>query len=270
MRTQRLFAGHHVRLERADGLPRIVDHRSRERRGARDRVRRGSLRSRRSCPVTSSTPTTLRFIYSSMTTPNRTFDYDMASRERTLRKTQEVPSGHEPGDYVTRRLTATGHDGAQIPISVLHRRRHPARRQRAAAALRLRRLWPFHTRLVLDQPARPGRPRLRVRHRAYQGRRGSRLRLVSRRQARDRKAEHLLGFHRGWRTPHRRGLHGEGPDRGAWRERGRDADGGGRESEAGPVRGDPRRGAVRRRAQHDVRRESAAHPAGMAGMGQPD
>jgi oligopeptidase B len=62
----------------------------------------------------------LRFTYASMTTPTQTFDYDMASGERVLRKTQNVPSGHQPQDYVTRRITATGHDGAQIPVSILY------------------------------------------------------------------------------------------------------------------------------------------------------
>ncbi len=46
----------------------------------------------------------MRFSYSSMTTPSQLFDYDMATRERTLLKTQEVPSGHNPDDYVTRRV----------------------------------------------------------------------------------------------------------------------------------------------------------------------
>ena len=62
----------------------------------------------------------LRFTYASMTTPTQTFDYDMATDTRILRKTQTVPSGHQPQDYVTRRVTATGHDGAQIPVSVLY------------------------------------------------------------------------------------------------------------------------------------------------------
>jgi oligopeptidase B len=65
---------------------------------------------------------TLRFIYSSMTTPAEVFDYDMRTRERVLRKVQEVPSGHDPTHYVTRRLMATSHDGEQVPVSVLHHR----------------------------------------------------------------------------------------------------------------------------------------------------
>ena len=45
----------------------------------------------------------LRFLYTSPTTPDETYDYDMVSRERVLRKRREVPSGHNPEDYVTRR-----------------------------------------------------------------------------------------------------------------------------------------------------------------------
>jgi oligopeptidase B len=65
--------------------------------------------------------TTLRFVYESPTTPRRWFDYDMATRERVLRKTQDIPSGHDPAAYVTRRLHATAADGAEVPITVLMR-----------------------------------------------------------------------------------------------------------------------------------------------------
>ena len=44
------------------------------------------------------------------------------TRKRTLRKRQEVPSGHNPADYVTRRVFATATDGAQVPVSLVHRR----------------------------------------------------------------------------------------------------------------------------------------------------
>jgi len=69
--------------------------------------------------------TLLRFSYSSMTTPNETFDYDMAARTRTLRKRQEIPSGHNPADYVTRRVMAPARDGALVPVSLLYRRDTP-------------------------------------------------------------------------------------------------------------------------------------------------
>ena len=64
----------------------------------------------------------MRFAYSSMTTPNEVYDYDMATRQRTLRKRQEIPSGHDPAAYVTTRITAIAHDGAEVPVSILHRR----------------------------------------------------------------------------------------------------------------------------------------------------
>ena len=63
--------------------------------------------------------TTLRFVYESPTTPRQWFDYDMATRARALRKTQEIPSGHDPAQYVTRRLFAKAADGAEVPITVL-------------------------------------------------------------------------------------------------------------------------------------------------------
>lgn len=63
----------------------------------------------------------IRFIYSSPTTPAQTFDYNLRSKKRALIKQQEIPSGHKVSDYVTKRLFATGHDGAQIPITILHK-----------------------------------------------------------------------------------------------------------------------------------------------------
>jgi oligopeptidase B len=64
----------------------------------------------------------IRFSYSSMTTPSEVFDYNMVSRERTLRKRQDIPSGHDPANYVTTRIVARAHDGAQVPVSILHRK----------------------------------------------------------------------------------------------------------------------------------------------------
>ncbi len=66
--------------------------------------------------------TVLRFTYSSMTTPTRVYDYDMATRERVLRKEDEIPSGHNPADYVTRRVFAPTQDGETVPVSLLYRK----------------------------------------------------------------------------------------------------------------------------------------------------
>jgi oligopeptidase B len=61
----------------------------------------------------------LRFTYSSMTTPDEVWDYDLPSREPILRKRQEIPTGHNSAGYVTQRLFAPAADGETIPISLL-------------------------------------------------------------------------------------------------------------------------------------------------------
>ena len=128
---------------------------------------------------------TLRFTYSSMTTPAQTFDYDMNTRERELRKTQEIPSGHDPSLYVTRRVMAPAKDGETVPVSLLYRKETEARRLGSAPALRLRRLRHDHSGRLLDQCAEPGRSRLRLCHRPCARRQGQGLSLVQGRQARE-------------------------------------------------------------------------------------
>lgn len=63
----------------------------------------------------------LRFSYSSPTTPGQVFDYHMGSRERILRKTTEIPSGHNPEDYRTERLSVKARDGENIPVTLIMR-----------------------------------------------------------------------------------------------------------------------------------------------------
>ena len=64
---------------------------------------------------------TLRFVYNSMTTPASTYDYQLASRERVLRKRQPVP-GYDPALYQSERVMARAADGTEIPISLVWRR----------------------------------------------------------------------------------------------------------------------------------------------------
>ncbi|EAQ08153.1 PtrB, protease [Yoonia vestfoldensis SKA53] len=61
-----------------------------------------------------------RFTYSSPTTPSQVFDFDLSSGDRVLMKQVELPSGHDPADYVTRRIMAPSHDGALVPVTILH------------------------------------------------------------------------------------------------------------------------------------------------------
>jgi oligopeptidase B len=116
-----LYAGHLVRLERANALPAIIirDLETADEHAIAFDEAAYSLDTMGGYEFDT---TNLRFSYSSMTTPSEVYDYDMASRTRTLRKRQEIPSGHNPADYVTTRIMAKSHDGAEVPVSILHRR----------------------------------------------------------------------------------------------------------------------------------------------------
>jgi oligopeptidase B len=113
-----------VRLEREDGLPRIVIR-------ALADGNEHAIEFDEEAYALGISPgyefdtRILRFTYSSMTTPQQVFDYDMASRTRVLRKTQEIPSGHNPSDYVTRRLSAPAKDGETVPVSLLYKKGTP-------------------------------------------------------------------------------------------------------------------------------------------------
>ncbi len=67
----------------------------------------------------------LRFDYESPSTPEQTFDFDLDTRERVLRKTQEVPSGHDPGLYAVERFSITADDGAEVPVTILRLKSTP-------------------------------------------------------------------------------------------------------------------------------------------------
>lgn len=118
------FAEHLVRLERENGLPRIV---VRERgSGAEHSI--AFEEAAYALGVHSGfehAASTLRFEYSSPTTPAQVFDYDMAVRTRQMRKQQEVPSGHDASAYIVERIDAPAADGALIPVTVLRRRDTP-------------------------------------------------------------------------------------------------------------------------------------------------
>jgi oligopeptidase B len=113
-----------VRLERKDGLPRIVIRNRAD--NSEHLIAFAEEAYSLGLGGTYEYDTdTLRFSYSSMTTPNQVFDYDMNTRERVLLKTQEVPSGHDPADYVTRRVMAEAQDGELVPVSLLYHRSTP-------------------------------------------------------------------------------------------------------------------------------------------------
>jgi len=59
--------------------------------------------------------------YTSLTTPQTTFTYNMETREKRQLKQSEI-NGFDPTKYETRRLWATGADGVRIPLSIVYRK----------------------------------------------------------------------------------------------------------------------------------------------------
>ena len=125
-RPGRLIAGvapyrdHLVRLERENALDRLVVM-------ARDGAEHAIAFDEDAYALNLSpgfeyATTVTRFVYQSPTTPRQWVDYDMSSGARIQRKVQEVPSGHDPQAYETRRLYAKAEDGAEIPITLLMKR----------------------------------------------------------------------------------------------------------------------------------------------------
>jgi oligopeptidase B len=114
------FKGRMVRLERVEGLPRIVitDLGSGSESAISFPEEAYSLGLSGAYEFDT---TIIRFSYSSPTTPSQVYDYDMATGERFLRKTQEIPSGHDAAAYVTRRLQAPAEDGELVPVTLLYR-----------------------------------------------------------------------------------------------------------------------------------------------------
>lgn len=117
------YADHLVRLERRNAIDRIVVM---DRAGGEHSIAFDEEAYALGIEAGYEYRTTLtRFVYQSPTTPRQWFDYDMASRRRVLRKTQEIPSGHDPAQYVARRLFARAPDGEEVPITLLMRRDTP-------------------------------------------------------------------------------------------------------------------------------------------------
>ncbi|MGI4819534.1 MAG: S9 family peptidase [Janthinobacterium lividum] len=111
------------RQERADANTRII---IRDRAGAEHEIAVDEPAYSLSLGGASEFDTTIvRYSYNSMSTPTSIYDYDQKSRERTLRKVQEIPSGHDPANYVVERLNAPASDGQLVPVSILRHKDTP-------------------------------------------------------------------------------------------------------------------------------------------------
>lgn len=115
---------HLIRLERNEGLPRIV---VRDRNtGAEETIAFEEEAYSLGTSVGYEYDTTkMRIGYSSPSTPSQTFDYDLATKERVLRKEQEVPSGHDADDYEVKRVLAPARDGETVPVTILYHKDTP-------------------------------------------------------------------------------------------------------------------------------------------------
>jgi oligopeptidase B len=64
----------------------------------------------------------LRYGYTSLTTPNSVYDYNMVTKEKTLLKQEEVLGGFNRENYVTERISAPAGDGKMVPVSIVYRK----------------------------------------------------------------------------------------------------------------------------------------------------
>jgi oligopeptidase B len=115
-----LFRNHLVVVDRVDGLARLrVRPWSGE--GEREvRFDEPAYAAGLSDNAELDTPT-LRYQYTSLTTPKSVFDDDLATGARTLRKRDVVPGDFDPARYRTERLWAPARDGERVPISLVYR-----------------------------------------------------------------------------------------------------------------------------------------------------
>jgi oligopeptidase B len=64
----------------------------------------------------------VRYVYTSLTTPVSTYDFDVTSGERTLLKREPVLGDFRPEDYATELLWVPVRDGTRVPVSLVYRR----------------------------------------------------------------------------------------------------------------------------------------------------
>jgi oligopeptidase B len=56
--------------------------------------------------------------YSSPKTQSRVYSYNLSTKEKKLVKEQEIPSGHNPDDYIVERVDCKSHDGRLVPLTI--------------------------------------------------------------------------------------------------------------------------------------------------------
>ena len=56
--------------------------------------------------------------YSSPKTPSRVYLYNLSNKSKKLVKEQEIPSGHDPDNYIVERIEFKSHDGRMVPLTI--------------------------------------------------------------------------------------------------------------------------------------------------------
>ena len=56
--------------------------------------------------------------YSSPKTPSRVYLYNLSTKSKKLVKEQEIPSGHNPSDYIVERIEFKSHDERMVPLTI--------------------------------------------------------------------------------------------------------------------------------------------------------
>ncbi len=211
----------------------------------------------------------LRLGYESMVTPGTVYDYDVATGALATLKVQEIPSGYDASRYRTERLKIKVRDGTEVPVSIVYPKDFP---RDGSGRLYLYSYGAYG--IAMSPGFSTSRLSFLDRGMAFAIAHirggddlGQQWYLDGKLEKRTNTFNDFVDCAKG---PDRARLRfgGQHRDRGALG--GGRADGGGGQFGSRAVgRGDRRR-AVRRRAQHDARRQPAAHAGRMARMGQSD
>ncbi len=64
----------------------------------------------------------LRYVYSSLSTPETVFEYDMVTGDTRLLKQEKVAGGYDAEKYVSERIQIAARDGVLVPVSLVYRK----------------------------------------------------------------------------------------------------------------------------------------------------
>ena len=112
-----------IRGEKSDGIPKLIVRNIKNNKEEEIKISNEAIGSPGASLMQKDTNTSkIRISWESMATPGKIYEYDIVSKEKKLVKEVEIPSGHNPNDYVVERIKAKSSDGRMIPISTVRRK----------------------------------------------------------------------------------------------------------------------------------------------------